>query len=408
MVGQGATSNGVLSIRALRQAELPRNGPFRHGAPSGSCSRLELPVLPSTPGRLSANCSVPVLEGKHRSKSEVGAKSKKEIGDSPARSKLSPRRRAPSAQKALKKHQLAFKKHFRQSSSIENARLHMPESTPVRALELLHEAYGGAYVEVGEWIKGDWLDVQDAEANKKYDLEYGEILPQGVTKLFGPDRFDAARSAKRMVELGMGSGKVAVQAFFEVPQLAEIVCVELAHSRFNMAAQALKALVSKHPERFSYEEVEAEDSLERVRLVETGRVLEMRRGDVFETEVEIIRSADIILLNISVPDNMMSRAQELLMHAKNGCRIFSFEDLNYKYAKRWQSQSPFHNLPCNMEPDYYPASWNPSPGEWLWLYEVDHRRRADAAFSLLHSRSLSKDDCYSLFHGLNFSKGRPV
>lgn len=401
MVGQSGTSSpsrsplgapsrssqsSVLQLPTLYKGNSPTVQPFRCGAPSvnDSPSRSLIPA------------------GRCTSKSESVANSTK-VGSGSER-----KRQVYTVTKALKRHQLAFNKNFRPSTTNLHSHLHRSESTPAKVLELLGDAYGEGHAEIGEWIEGDWLDTEDAEANMKYDLEYGEVLPQGVTKLLGPERFDAAHSARRMVELGMGSGKLALQAFFEVPQLTEVVCVELTHSRFEMAAKALRRLIAKHPDRFSYEEVRGSDGgpSECLRLMEKDRVLEMRRGDLFEMEVEKIKKADIIFLEVRLQDDMLRRVQELLGHAKHGCRIVSFEDLNQRRVQKWYQRSLFRQLPSNMQKDYYPTSWCPSPGVWFYLYEVDHSKSAEVGavgFSLLHSRNMSKDECYNLFRGLDLS-----
>jgi hypothetical protein len=77
-------------------------------------------------------------------------------------------------------------------------------------------------------------------------LTYGELLPAGVTKLFGPNLLDVA-NASTLLDLGMGTGKVLVQAFLESwPNLRTLVGVELAASRYLMGEAALRRLVEQN------------------------------------------------------------------------------------------------------------------------------------------------------------------
>ena len=96
-------------------------------------------------------------------------------------------------------------------------------------------------------------------------LLYGEILPagtpscvpsppsggltprvprdSGITKLLSYDYLCAGR-AQVLFDLGMGVGKLVLQAFLQYPNLKYVCGVELAISRYNIAEQALLRMAS--------------------------------------------------------------------------------------------------------------------------------------------------------------------
>ena len=77
-------------------------------------------------------------------------------------------------------------------------------------------------------------------------LTYGELLPAGVNKLFGCDLLDAS-NASIVLDLGMGTGKVLMQAFLgSWTNLKTMVGVELAKSRYLLGEAAMRRLVNHH------------------------------------------------------------------------------------------------------------------------------------------------------------------
>jgi len=172
----------------------------------------------------------------------------------------------------------------------------------------------------------------------------------------------------------MGTGKFAMQAFLEVPHLVQVIGVELTHARFGIAAKALKRLAAKNPARFDcHETKDAEGRHAKwLRLVECDRVLDFRRGDIFQLGAELIARADAIIMAVAFPKDMFGRVQKLLGHAKQGCRILTYEDLKLGESHTWNPPAPraFHQLPCNGAADRYRVSWLPKPGHHFYLHEV--------------------------------------
>ena len=70
---------------------------------------------------------------------------------------------------------------------------------------------------------------------------FGEVLPAGVSKMLDDEHLDAA-SARVMFDLGMGCGRLCLQAFLQYPNLSEVVGVELSSSRASVGMEALERL----------------------------------------------------------------------------------------------------------------------------------------------------------------------
>jgi len=81
-------------------------------------------------------------------------------------------------------------------------------------------------------------------------LLYGELLPRGVNKALSLSRLNAFESSS-LFELGMGTGKVALQAFLQFPSLTFVHGVELNSGRFTIAEMAVDKLVKMYPSRYA-------------------------------------------------------------------------------------------------------------------------------------------------------------
>lgn len=68
---------------------------------------------------------------------------------------------------------------------------------------------------------------------EKGSLLYGELLPRGVNKAMGPRHLNAAK-ARTIYDLGMGTGKVAMQVFLQFPNLTRVYGIELSRARFEL------------------------------------------------------------------------------------------------------------------------------------------------------------------------------
>jgi hypothetical protein len=250
--------------------------------------------------------------------------------------------------------------------------------TPPGVLALLRQAYGDAQIgALDEKLKGFKLLAADSsiEQNEEvFDLTYGEMLPQGVSKALGPERLVPSTQARILLDLGMGTGKFAMQAFLEASCLEHVMGVELTNARFRIAAKALKKLAARNPGRFGCQVHRDPETGEEksVRLVENWRSVEFRLGDIFQVENELINKADAIIMAVAFPTEMHTRVQQLLKGAKQGCRFLTYEDHGLEVSRTWDAPAPraFNRLACNTTHDHYPVSWVPKPGHRFHLHEV--------------------------------------
>ena len=102
------------------------------------------------------------------------------------------------------------------------------------AQSVLFKVYGSSVQETGHKTKGH-VCVTDSDRdnakNNKGSLLYGELLPRGANKAFGVRHLNCS-DAKVLFDLGMGAGKVAVQAFVQFRNLEYVYGVELSVGRY--------------------------------------------------------------------------------------------------------------------------------------------------------------------------------
>ena len=116
-----------------------------------------------------------------------------------------------------------------------------------KAQSVLHDCYGGRTQETGHKTLGHVCVTDDDRRRATEDrgsLLYGELLPRGVHKALDARHLDAAR-ASSVYDLGCGTGKVALQAFLQFPNLKRVYGVELSLARFHVAERALLALAAR-------------------------------------------------------------------------------------------------------------------------------------------------------------------
>ena len=105
---------------------------------------------------------------------------------------------------------------------------------------------------------------------------------------------DAGR-ASTLFDLGCGFGKLALQAFFQYPNLVRVTGVELCKSRYVHACQVIgKWTAANNDAGYSWEKVT--DRLHR--LQRGGRVFELRLEDMFTTPG--LHHADIVICETGI------------------------------------------------------------------------------------------------------------
>jgi hypothetical protein len=85
------------------------------------------------------------------------------------------------------------------------------------------------------------------DVDKEYAIKsgsslcFGEIMPSGVEKMLDARHLDAQR-ATVIYDLGMGIGRVAIQTFFQYPNVQKVVGIEISPNRTKVGLDALQRL----------------------------------------------------------------------------------------------------------------------------------------------------------------------
>jgi hypothetical protein len=113
------------------------------------------------------------------------------------------------------------------------------------AQSVLFKICGNSLQETGHLTKGHVsLTESDREISSqgKCSLLYGELLPRGANKAMEKERLDCG-SAQTLFDLGMGTGKIVLQAFLQFPSLLYCYGVELSEGRYRLAEEAVIRMV---------------------------------------------------------------------------------------------------------------------------------------------------------------------
>lgn len=249
-------------------------------------------------------------------------------------------------------------------------------STPEDVHRTLLMAFGKDVGETGYQIAAVRCcsEEEKMEAVKKgSSLLYGELLPDGVSKMLLPGRLgNPITNGSIVLELGMGSGKVALQIFLQCPGVT-VLGVELVRSRFSIAESALLRLSTAAPHRFW---VSAHVRGEHIRLQEVGntRFVEFRCCDFFSCGLDLCCRSDVIVFAVNIPCQLFPELCRRLSHAKDGCRLFTYHPLESIW---WTEElCPFHQCEANIpDSDTYATSWSPQ-GYKFYIYVSDGSRKS--------------------------------
>eukprot|EP00629_Pelagomonadales_sp_RCC1024_P015265 CAMPEP_0119273108 /NCGR_PEP_ID=MMETSP1329-20130426/9716_1 /TAXON_ID=114041 /ORGANISM="Genus nov. species nov., Strain RCC1024" /LENGTH=372 /DNA_ID=CAMNT_0007273281 /DNA_START=192 /DNA_END=1307 /DNA_ORIENTATION=+ len=236
-----------------------------------------------------------------------------------------------------------------------------------RAQSALHECYGGRTQETGHKTLGH-VCVTEEDKRRAQDqhgsLLYGELLPRGVNKALDARHLDAARAAT-LFDLGMGTGKVAMQAFLQFPNLKRVQGVELSQARYKVAERAALELCARDPRRYAPQQHVPGREIA-VRAHATGQTLQLRHGNLMRCRD--VDRAHVVLLETEVPPDAFRAFSALLDACRDGARVLTYLDLR----KVWQLPGqpfPFRQLEANRSfADRYPTSWSVHRGHHLFLW----------------------------------------
>jgi hypothetical protein len=258
------------------------------------------------------------------------------------------------------------------------------KETPQEVLRLLGNAYGeDALDETGLHTTGHSLKDCSSLDSTVHNLTYGELLTVGVSKAMDADRLDMHNpNTKIALELGMGTGKVAMQCFLECPNLERVIGIELVPGRYMEAEKALSKLMccgkyqldtQTQDRKFSGIDNSLSSNMSRSAVLSEGsRKLEIYCGDMMSLPMEVVAQADVIFAQVVLPDEAQLILQGLLSHAKDGSRAFLYNDLAWTWAR--DRPSHFQRMQSNASKrgwnDLYATSWLPR-GRKFYIFEAD-------------------------------------
>jgi hypothetical protein len=312
---------------------------------------------------------------------------------------------------------------------IDNSTQPLMLTSPVNVLQVVNKCYNLKTVEKGHSTVGHLsVNINDniIAAEKSHNLLYGEILPEGVTKIFDSKHLDI-NNAKIVMDLGMGLGKVLVQAYLQYPHVDELIGVEISTGRYEKSVKALRTLsvklsaqmfkplyepqycmtenltansqiITRSPQIVSkIPPMESKSVLDTSSKIFSGKksilkpkklrvdltpyfsstklkpsILKNKRkrriyfcnGDLFECGIwtSKIAEADIILLETTFEETLIPKLKLLLLTMKRNARLLTYLDL-------YDSDSNFKRLPCNTVSDRIFTSWAPLKGHRFHLWK---------------------------------------
>ena len=277
-----------------------------------------------------------------------------------------------------------------------------------RIAEMIRRLYGLSSEEKGHKLLGHsclTADDQTIALEHKSDLLYGEVLPEGVSRMFDSEHLDLM-TARTVYDLGSGLGKLAMQAFLQYPHLDWVCGVELARSRSLKGFEAVRKLsklrlssamdggasASSTSVVCSGVVEEGKDG-GHIRLTETiqstasssssyskclgrskkskkHRFFELRCADLF-TVVDAFQ-ADVVICETKFPEEKYRDLAHFMSHMKQSVRVLTYEDLDVVFSY-CHLQNPFVRLENNHTNDRFYTTWAPNYGYRFHLW----RKRGD-------------------------------
>ena len=253
---------------------------------------------------------------------------------------------------------------------------------------------GTGVQETGHKTKGHTcLSDEDRDCTKvvKGSLLYGELLPRGVNKALGSNHLNAA-SCKTLFDMGMGIGKVVIQAFLQFRNLEFVYGVELSTGRYNIAEESVLRMVALFgSDAFNVERVPGVSITIVEKQVEEGdrcRILKLERGNMFD--VSNVEMADVLMLETDVPSEFHPELCEMLSSLKIGAQTLTYLDLRLI----WPNDSfCFRQVTINRSiTDRFPTSWSVQRGHHFYLWTVVHPDDSDLHLGQMDSSSRNYAD----------------
>jgi len=280
------------------------------------------------------------------------------------------------------------------------------------AQSVLFKLHGRTVQETGHKTKGHiCLTKDDRDSSKvgKGSLLYGELLPRGANRAFGPQRLNVA-SASVLFDLGMGTGKICCQAFLQFRNLQYVYGVELSQGRYNIAADSALQMVNLlGADLFDIQQKPGEYIIIREKKEENGqfvlgRTMHFECGSLFD--VQNIEIADIIMLETDITQDLYPDLCCLLSSMRSNARTLTYLDLR----KIWCIDTfPFKQVDSNIPlSDRYPTSWSVQRGHHFYLWSKLKDEEISKATSSDPSGRISGDSNADFYDYVSTSKCVPI
>ena len=137
-----------------------------------------------------------------------------------------------------------------------------------------------------------------------------------------------AGNCSSLYDLGMGIGKLALQAYVQYTNLTKVVGIELAYSRYILGEKAALTLVSEWPNEYELISHTPNQSI-LISSIENKksekRTLEFRRGNLFAATD--CHNADIVIAQTNFPSETQIKLCRFLGCMKPSCKILTYLNL---------------------------------------------------------------------------------
>lgn len=191
----------------------------------------------------------------------------------------------------------------------------------------------------------------------------------------GPKRLNAYE-ASTLFDLGMGTGKVVIQAFLQFRNLDFVYGIELSNGRYSVAESAAISMVEILGRELYRVNLNPGKFVEITELRENGRnrrerVLRMECNDMFSLDASVMNRADIVMLETDIPNHLQDNLSTLLTKMRDGAHALTYLDLR-KICVHGTFQ--FRQLESNKSlSDRFPTSWSVQRGHHFFLWTKDSK-----------------------------------
>ena len=208
---------------------------------------------------------------------------------------------------------------------IPNIDIKYPIRDIKKCLKLLYE----------DILNGKHTNHTEEEIAKKHNISllFGEVLPEGVSKMLDKNHLNAEKS-EILIDVGSGLGKLAFQAFFEFPNLKDVIGIEFCASRFQKNKSAFYKFYQANSSVFKW--TEHNDILVPWFSLEfiihdfkttNRRKLEIRNQNMFNYKE--MNKADIIICETDIHYQMYPTFIQWISNFKSESRILFYMRLMY-------------------------------------------------------------------------------